>query len=142
MYTSMWYDELTIGQQHAMSVPNDSPGLRENIRALGEYAVTSGQDNDAARLMNSFFATLDAYDRVLYDSIQNPSVGLDMKLASSKLEACIEALDALLGTVPPDLMAKSRAMMLATTRTKQISEGPSEAIVSPEEDKLLTSLLK
>lgn len=92
--------------------------------------------------MNSFFMTLDAYDRVLYLAVQSPESGMDEDLASSNLKACIEALDALLETVPPDVMAKSRAI-LATTRTKQqASVEASGAVATPEEDKLLTSLLK
>lgn len=45
-------------------------GLRENIRALGEYAVINGKVKDAAPLVNGFFRALEEYDILLYSSIR------------------------------------------------------------------------
>lgn len=38
-------------------------GLRDNIRALGEYAVQNGSAKEAPTLVKGFFVALETYDR-------------------------------------------------------------------------------
>jgi hypothetical protein len=52
-------------------------GLRESIRALGEYAAEAAAANGgavaggaASKLVGGFFTSLDAYDLVLADSVR------------------------------------------------------------------------
>jgi hypothetical protein len=52
-------------------------GLRDNIRALGEYAAVSSEQGrptlaakDAAQLVSGFFQALEDYDLVLYNAGQ------------------------------------------------------------------------
>lgn len=45
-------------------------GLRDNIRALGEYAVQNGAAADAGALVNGFFRKLEAFDLLLYRAAQ------------------------------------------------------------------------
>ena len=45
-------------------------GLRDNIRALGEYAVQNGAAKDAGTLVQGFFRKLEAFDLALYRASQ------------------------------------------------------------------------
>jgi hypothetical protein len=45
-------------------------GLRENVRALGEYAVTNGQAESSGPLVNNLFKALEGYDLVLARSVR------------------------------------------------------------------------
>ncbi|GAX84588.1 hypothetical protein CEUSTIGMA_g12009.t1 [Chlamydomonas eustigma] len=122
-------------------------GLRENIRAIGEYAALNQKEVNASQLVGSFFSTLDSYDRLLYEAVQREktaataegSTVLDVQEAEKRWNATLVALDNLLQTVPEDVMKRSK-LILASTNSEE--EGPSRSDGSAaEDDKLLKSLL-
>ena len=117
-------------------------GLRENIRALGEYAVENGKAAEASRLVSGFFSALDNYDRILFDAVKgrgNDGAKMDLEDASMRLKVVVENLDSLLLTVPPDVMAKSRTILAATEAKKgDLNNGEGGA----EDDELLKALMK
>ena len=100
--------------------------------------MENGKQADASKLVNGFFSALDVYDRILFEAVKNPDgPKMDLEDASVRLKACIEALDALLGTVPTEIMAKSRTILEATqAKGGSLSEGGES-----EDDKVLKSLL-
>lgn len=81
-------------------------GLRDNIRAIGEYAASSSQLADASSLVGGFFKQLEDFDRLLYESVRD-NKELTADIARSQLSASVSALDKLIATVPPDVLAKS-----------------------------------
>lgn len=106
-------------------------GLRDNIRAIGEYAVAGGAP-DAQGLVASFFKELEALDLLFFQGAREqklalikrqgssdegsedaaaPLPTLDEAEASAKLGATIAALDTLLATVPEDVTARAQALL-------------------------------
>ena len=128
--------------------------LRESIRALGEYAVIDGAQKDGAALANAFFVDLQEYDRVLSlearRAAENQPASEDDD-ASGKLAAALKSMDALLATVPDDVMQGARALLVAAAdraRARAKAEVEAEAGVrqAPKaelpEDKLLEKMLQ
>eukprot|EP00884_Botryococcus_braunii_P015979 jgi/Botrbrau1/3064/Bobra.0070s0057.1 len=82
-------------------------GLRDSIKAMGEYASQSGLESTlAAKMVSDFFSAVEGLDFALFDAIRNnqplPST------AASSLDKAILALDRLVATVPGPLLEKSR----------------------------------
>ncbi len=49
-------------------------GLRDNVKALGEYAVANGTAKDASTLAGAFFMALEAYDyRCIHPRLTHPA---------------------------------------------------------------------
>eukprot|EP00878_Enallax_costatus_P036935 GHUV01041566.1.p1 GENE.GHUV01041566.1~~GHUV01041566.1.p1 ORF type:complete len:164 (-),score=42.35 GHUV01041566.1:61-552(-) len=112
-------------------------GLRDNIRALGQYASTptdqggSGlSEKDASALVSNFFRALEDFDLVLYNAVReakaaekkagddadklaqlDPAAGLDKQVAAEKLHAAVEQLDKLVATVPEGVLSRSREVL-------------------------------
>jgi hypothetical protein len=85
-------------------------GLRDNVRALGEYAVTNGAAADAGALVNGFFQKIEAFDLILYRAVQDGSKP-DGPKAEAALQASADALAALIATVPADVLTRARAVL-------------------------------
>jgi hypothetical protein len=134
--------------------------LRESIRALGEYAVLNGAEKDGSPLANNFFVDLQEYDRVLSlearrvaessDSADTESTRKNDD-ATGKLTAALKSMDALLATVPEDVMQGARALLdaaadRAKARAKAEAEVKSGVRQAPKvelpEDKLLEKMLQ
>ena len=118
-------------------------GLRENVRALGEYAVANGKASESTKLVTAFFSALEQYNLVLVAATKDKDTQMDVDMASLRLKASLDALDALLDTVPSDVMAKSRAI-LSATQSKEAAASEAEAATkgTSDEDKLLKALFK
>ena len=117
-------------------------GLRENVRALGEYAVANGKASESTKLVTAFFSALEQYNLVLVAATKDKDTQMDVDMASLRLKASLDALDALLVTVPSDVMAKSRAI-LSATQSKEAADSEAAATKgTSDEDKLLKALFK
>ena len=95
-------------------------GLRDNVRAVGEYAVAavtaagaSPASTTTARLAPDFFAAVQALDFVFFKAARD-GVPVPAGAAQARLDAAVTALDALLATVPADVLAGARAVVEAT----------------------------
>lgn len=98
-------------------------GLRDNVRAVGEYAVTAAATAAAGaapapatppvRLAPDFFAAVQALDFVFFKAARD-GVPVPAGDAQAKLDAAVSALDALLATVPADVLAGARAVVEAS----------------------------
>lgn len=113
-------------------------GVRDNIRALGEYAVQAGQTAAAAQLVPGFFTALNEYDQVLLAATK-ADAKLDMDSAVTKYAAAVKALDDLLATVPTDILNKSQAIL--TQANAKSSVPTADATAAAEDERLLRSLL-
>lgn len=121
-------------------------GLRDNIRALGQYAATpaaeggSGlEEKEAQQLVSGFFRALEDYDLMLYNAVReakaaqekvdkkkegeegagavvDPALGLDKEAAAVKLAAAVGQLDKLIATVPAGVLSKSRDVLEKVNR--------------------------
>ncbi len=113
-------------------------GLRDNIRALGEYAVQNGVQTEsaAAELVKGVFRSFDAFDRVLDAAIRDKEATFDVAASEVKVNEAIKALDGLLATVPNDILEKSRAVLKKASLKSNMVDGPVS-----EDDKVLKLLL-
>ena len=86
--------------------------LRDNIRAIGEYAASSNPDNTAATgpLVTTFFRELEGLDLLFYQAFRDKKE-VDKEVATAKLQATTQALDVLLATVPADVMATAQKVL-------------------------------
>lgn len=110
-------------------------GLRDNVRALGEYAVKNGRSSTARELVTGFFTALESYDFVLNSSIRT-KVDLPVEEAEAKLQAAVVALDNLINSVPEDVIEKSREILSVTQAKAAAATQTAE-----EEAKALQQLL-
>lgn len=110
-------------------------GLRENVRAVSEYAAqraAAGQEAQVAvaQLAPTFFTRLEALD-LLLKSYAGPGKGgsalepLPIDEATAKLSDTTSALDALLVTVPADVLAESRALVAAAASSATAAALPA-----------------
>lgn len=112
-------------------------GLRDNIRALGQYASTSVDqggsgisEKEASALVGDFFRALEDYDLLLYNAVReaksaekkangdaeklaqlDAAAGLDKDAAAEKLQAAVEQLDKLIATVPASVVSRSKEVL-------------------------------
>jgi hypothetical protein len=105
-------------------------------------------ESDASQMVQAFFRALEDFDLLLYNAVReykqqvkqaakdssssdedadaapgdavDPAVGLDKVLAGEKLQVAVQKLDALIATVPADVMTKSR-QVLAKVRGSAVS---------------------
>lgn len=113
-------------------------GVRDNIRALGEYAGQAGQTAAVAQLVPGFFTALNEYDQVLLAATK-ADAKLDMDSAVTKYAAAVKTLDDLLATVPTDILNKSQAIL--TQANAKSSVPTADATAAAEDERLLRSLL-
>jgi hypothetical protein len=101
-------------------------------------------ESDASQLVQAFFRALEDFDLLLYNAVReykqqvqkaakdssddedaapggavDPAIGLDKALAGEKLQVAVQKLDALIVTVPADVIAKSQ-QVLAKVRGKAV----------------------
>lgn len=123
--------------------------LRDNVRALGEYAQQSGAVKDAGVLVNGFFRKLEAFDLLLYRVVKDQAE-LDGEEAEGKLLEAADALADLIATVPADVLERSRKVLdkvQGRSSSEQVAGGEAPAVapeakqLSPEDVELLNELL-
>ncbi|EIE25208.1 hypothetical protein COCSUDRAFT_61447 [Coccomyxa subellipsoidea C-169] len=88
-------------------------GLRDNVRALGEYAASnkSASEQEAKELVDRAFGALQDYDFELFQAIRNKEKVKES--AGAKLQGAVNALDGLLATVPADDLSKAKEILEA-----------------------------
>jgi phage-related tail fiber protein len=118
-------------------------GLRDNVRALGEYAITAAAvDADketAAGLVPATFKALEDLDNTLFIA-QRDKQEVDVQEASQKVEAAAAALAALLATVPADTRAAAQ-LIVDKVNAKAAATGSSGADGASEDAEALKQLL-
>jgi len=83
-------------------------GLRDNVRAVALYAERSGREG-AGELVGGFFAALQDYDSLLFRCARESRAPSEDELRDSST-AAIEALKAVLGTLPDDVRERSESI--------------------------------
>lgn len=84
-------------------------GLRDNVRAVGQYAAKASGKEAGDTLVAAFFGALQEFDYQLLQATRSKeSLGPE---ARKKLDASIVALDELLATVPADEMASAQRIV-------------------------------
>ncbi|KAK9909058.1 hypothetical protein WJX75_006607 [Coccomyxa subellipsoidea] len=88
-------------------------GLRDNVRALGEYAASnkSASEQEAKELVERAFGALQDYDFELFQAIRNKEKVKDS--AGAKLQGAVNALDGLLATVPDNDLNQAKEILEA-----------------------------
>lgn len=117
-------------------------GLRDNVRALGEYAVSAAAAADketAAGLVPATFKALEDLDNTLFIA-QRDKQELDTQEASQKVEAAAAAMAALLATVPADTLAAAQ-LIVDKVNAKAAATGSSGADGASEDAEALKQLL-
>jgi hypothetical protein len=92
--------------------------LRDNIRALGEYAAASSSSSsqsgavaaNTGQLVTNFFRALEGLDLIFYQAFRDKK-DVDKEAAAAKLQATTSALDELLATVPADVMTTAKKVL-------------------------------
>lgn len=88
-------------------------GLRDNVRALGEYAAAAAAGGGKPpALAADFFSAVQALDFVLFKA-KRDEVAVPEVAARGKLADAVAALDRLLATVPADVLASARRVVEA-----------------------------
>lgn len=117
-------------------------GLRENVRSVGEYV--SRETNDASlgkTLVANFFSELEAVDFALLSATRykGEGSGLDLEATRGHLNGSIQALDALVGHVPDDIVETSKGIAAAVDALD--AEASRESNIDVEEELRLQKLL-
>jgi hypothetical protein len=112
-------------------------GLRDNVRAIGEYAAAAASADGAGqpqaprppppqRLAADFFTALESLDLVLYWAVRDgaPTPTAD---ANEKLSATLAAMDRLLATVPGDVLEAAQHVAGVGDGRSGGGAGPSAA---------------
>lgn len=88
-------------------------GLRDNIRAIGEYAARDGRTTEVGPLVTGFFKALEGYDQLLLNALRDKT-----PVEADKLDACIAdlyaAFDKLIATVPADILEQAQRVLDVT----------------------------
>ena len=99
-----------------MHLPAAEPHVCMPCRALGEYAASSraASDQEAKRLVDQAFLTLQNYDFELFQAIrmQQPVP----EAAVARLQSAVAALDSLLATVPGPVYTQAQVNACSTLR--------------------------
>eukprot|EP00879_Flechtneria_rotunda_P023657 GHRR01025032.1.p1 GENE.GHRR01025032.1~~GHRR01025032.1.p1 ORF type:complete len:219 (+),score=98.76 GHRR01025032.1:374-1030(+) len=146
---SVMAESPTTARQMLRSGPFS--GLRDNIRALGQYAADPAAnggsgipEKDATQLVSNFFRALENYDLTLYNVVRtakqqkkkgddeakadlDAAAALDQQAAAQQLQAAVQQLDKLIATVPRDVLDKSR-QVLERVHSKQAAAAASSAV--------------
>lgn len=102
-------------------------GVRDNVKALGEYAIRNGRASTGRELVTRFFSLLEDFDLLLASTIRS-SNQLPVSEAETKLGVTVAALDVLIATVPSDVLEKSNQMLSATRSTVAVDASSSEYV--------------
>lgn len=78
-------------------------GLRDNVRAVGEYAAAAAAPAPTLASATDFFAAVQALDFVFFKAARD-GVAIPVGEAQARLDAAVAALDALLATVDSDVL--------------------------------------
>lgn len=85
-------------------------GLRDTVKALGEFATEAGMPQDkAGQLVNNFLASLQTFDNTLISSLRNKTPVPDT--ADKEVEKAVQDLDRLLATAPPQEIEKAQKLL-------------------------------
>ncbi|CAK0783810.1 hypothetical protein CVIRNUC_007010 [Coccomyxa viridis] len=106
---------------------NAFEGLRENIRALGEYATTNNatSESSAKALVNKTFGSIQEFDFQLFSATRaKQPVG---KEAADRLQQAVTAMDDLLATVPADSISRAREV-LQTIESRAVEKSGGNAV--------------
>ncbi|GAB4821426.1 hypothetical protein N2152v2_008472 [Parachlorella kessleri] len=85
-------------------------GLRDNVRAVGEYAGQQGHAEEGSAAVTGFFKALEAYDYVLLQGARNKD-GIDKEGSEAKLNAAVAALDKIVALVPDGMVSKAQQIV-------------------------------
>ncbi|KAG2435721.1 hypothetical protein HXX76_006918 [Chlamydomonas incerta] len=122
-------------------------GLRDNIRAIGEYAARDGRTTEVGPLVTGFFKALEGYDQLLLNALREKT-----PVEADKLDACIAdlyaAFDKLIATVPADILERAQKVLDVTMAKAVVRmedeaaavEGGAAAAVDQEAAELLQLL--
>ncbi|BDA41458.1 hypothetical protein COCOBI_02-2380 [Coccomyxa sp. Obi] len=107
-------------------------GLRDNVRALGEYAASnkSATEQEAKELVAQAFGTLQDFDFELFQAIRNKEKVSDD--AGAKLQSAVHALDGLLATVPASELDKAKDILEAIEKGGRPGQSQSQKAVDFE----------
>jgi hypothetical protein len=85
-------------------------GIRDNCRAIGEYAVLGGMaEADVAKVVKGFFTATEKLDNDLFEAARN-----DNKLPASTPEdfkKAVAALDGVIALVPKEIVDQSQKIL-------------------------------
>lgn len=99
-------------------------GLRDNVRAVGQYAEQAGVPG-AAALVPDFFKAVQALDFELFSAIRAQApVGPD---TDARRVDAVAALDRLLDTVPDDVLATARKVVDVAAGGRVVEGGAAAA---------------
>ncbi|KXZ55550.1 hypothetical protein GPECTOR_2g1099 [Gonium pectorale] len=101
-------------------------GLRDNIRAIGEYAARDGRTTEVGPLVTGFFKSLEAYDQLLLDALRERTA-VDPAELDAKVQDIYTAFDRLLATVPPEILERANRVLEVTTAKAAEGTGAAEA---------------
>ena len=82
-------------------------GLRDNVRAVGEYVATTGGAAAAAAAVPAFLSAVERLDFTLFDAVRSDRIP-DAVVARRHLTDAVAALDAVVAGVPADVAAAAR----------------------------------
>ncbi|GIL52577.1 hypothetical protein Vafri_8401 [Volvox africanus] len=85
-------------------------GLRDNIRAIGEYAARDGRTNEVGPLVTGFFKALESYDQLLYDALRERTTPRPEDV-EARIQDIDSAFDRLLATVPADILDRANQVL-------------------------------
>lgn len=86
-------------------------GIRDDVRAVGEYSANREGNSKAVgiALISGFFQPLEKLDSLLGRSVRE-KIPLDVDEAKRELEKTVAGLDALLSSIPPELLERAQAV--------------------------------
>ncbi|GLC40750.1 hypothetical protein PLESTB_000026400 [Pleodorina starrii] len=102
-------------------------GLRDNVRAIGEYAARDGRTTEVGPLVTGFFKALESYDQLLYDCLREKTFPKPEDV-DARIQELYTAFDRLLATVPPEIL--ERANRVLEVAAAKAAEGMSDASTS------------
>ncbi|KAG2451303.1 hypothetical protein HYH02_003909 [Chlamydomonas schloesseri] len=101
-------------------------GLRDNIRAIGEYAARDGRTTEVGPLVTGFFKALEDYDQLLLAALRDKT-----PVEADKLDACISdlyaAFDKLIATVPADVLERAQKVLDVTMAKAAVRQAEEPA---------------
>ncbi|KAK9817312.1 hypothetical protein WJX72_012507 [[Myrmecia] bisecta] len=114
-------------------------GVRDNIRALGEYSVqnSQAQQQTADDLVRAFFQAIQAFDYTLFQAQRSGTH--TPPAAEAHLQDTLGTLDRLLATVPRTIVDEAQAKVDMIDASKQSLEEEDAAALAAS--KRLTQLL-
>ncbi|XP_023546526.1 uncharacterized protein LOC111805621 [Cucurbita pepo subsp. pepo] len=109
--------------------------LRVNIRAVAQYALEDGNGNIAFDNVDQCLRALEELDSSLLRATRNDR-GTSIESMKTNIDTAVLALDRLLQTVPPDVLAKGKAIADAYNTPEE-----EETEIADPELKQLESIL-